>query len=90
MFEKKTRHKISCFDSDSVIVFVIFEEFKLKMEWELKLSSAALKQVLTLPPRYFPNYKSARESSASVRRTSLTRAIFKNHQEKHSSLQNEY
>lgn len=35
---------------DAVIVFVTFKESKLKMEWELKLSFAALKQVLTFPP----------------------------------------
>lgn len=63
----------------------VFKEFKLKMEWEVKLSSAALKQVLTFPPRYFPDDKSARESTEFVRPASLTVLLLKKQEEKHSS-----
>lgn len=47
------------------------------MEWEVKLSSAALKQVLTFPSRYFPNDKSARESTEFERSASLTVLLLK-------------
>lgn len=56
---------------------VWFKEFKLKVEWEVKLSSAALKQVLTFPPRYFLNDKSARESTEFERPASLTDLLLK-------------
>lgn len=50
-----------------------------------KTFNRGLKTSVNASSRYFPSNKSARESTESVRRTSLTRSIFKKHEEKHSS-----
>lgn len=60
------------------------------MEWEVKLSSAALKQVLTFPPRYFLNDKSARESTEFERPASLTVLFLKKARRKTFQAQNGY
>lgn len=68
--------KILC--SFQPISWLSWFKFELKTEWHVKLSSAALKRVLALPPRYFSSDKSASKSTESVRRASLTRSKFKN------------